>query len=497
MLAIRSFQTDYYMTHGIPDRAGVRQRLDRVVSQRVLAVLSEQIAALPHMGQAVYCIRHLHIALWLNLDQVDELQIARHWSTAIARAVQHEIQRGQTNNVVRFETIVQYLATFIEELLQGNPRWMFRRFEHLRDLPTGRAVALVLSAHSALPLLLELQRRHLLEAVIQRMSAEDVALVWGQGFGFDVLPDLPTQWARWLPQLRAVPLQSGASTAHARNALRLYLAVALAQGDHDRELAAVAQHLAWVYGVLGALAPHRLLQNPIGTLKRLLPREMRAARLWLDAVTENATGRNYLAALTAIVTDSTARVPNHTSALRAAPETAFSTNFAGLALLLPSIRVLGWHEILSRAGLYQLLVTATGRAMAPLAQGDPAPRVLAGLTPYEALQARDAVIAWPERDTSHIDHAFADLPGAAQATAIVQQLGQRLRGFGDSSGDFLCRQLIDVPGRIRITDQGLEIDLHRAPLSVVLHMAGYSGEQGPIPWLDNRLLAIHLPEGNR
>ncbi len=82
------------------------------------------------------------------------------------------------------------------------------------------------------------------------------------------------------------------------------------------------------------------------------------------------------------------------------------------------------------------------------------------------------------------------------ASALMRQFAQGLRGFGDSSGDFLCRQLIGVPGRLRLSDHLIDVDLHRAPLGVVLHMAGRIGEQGAIPWLDNRLLTIHLPEGN-
>src|SRR5690606_11878064 len=125
---------------------------------------------------------------------------------------------------------------------------------------------------------------------------------------------------------------------------------------------------------------------------------------------------------------------------------------------------------------------------------------LSGVREPAAERARNAAIDWPDLaewpEAAALVEADAAL-GAERALTllVVRHFARGLRGFAASSPGYLAAQFLDVPGRVERSDETLEVSLSRAPLGVVLRMAGYDGDRGPIPWLGNRRLVLHLPEG--
>jgi hypothetical protein len=207
---------------------------------------------------------------------------------------------------------------------------------------------------------------------------------------------------------------------------------------------------------------------------------------WLAQLLPTTDGRQYLSQLVKALHPSVA-----TDGPAARPQ-QFSSAFAGLTLLLPALRDLALDEALGAAGIYQLLLDVVGSRWQPLAWGDPAIAWLAGVEPDQTEAARQAELAWPDVDEATVAQAAAS--GCRPATWLVlRRFAAGLRGFAQSSPAYLVEQFFHQPGHLVVTDEAVEVYLSRSPLGIVLQMAGKTGEQGPLPWRNGRILTIHLP----
>ena len=63
MLTIDRFRAAYHVPEGAPDREGLRVRLDRLVRDRLPAVIESELGRAPSDADAVYVIRRLHLSL--------------------------------------------------------------------------------------------------------------------------------------------------------------------------------------------------------------------------------------------------------------------------------------------------------------------------------------------------------------------------------------------------------------------------------------------------
>ncbi|MCJ7839149.1 MAG: hypothetical protein MUP61_08075, partial [Burkholderiales bacterium] len=423
--------------------------------------------------------------------------------------------------VVRFDDHAHFVAAFLGDLMAGQAwsRWVYDEFVPLRGLPVGQIAAHLLAPRPAL--LIEvaqrLARESRLEALLQHLEVADVRLIWEQGFGFGTLPDGPVRGPvldRILEALTGgVALEHGEG-ALARNALRLYLSAVIAQPGlaKNATTGAVCRHLALVHQMWAArptlwlwdaLARQEIVSPaPLAPVLDSLPPALTEARDWLTVILAQPSGRAYLARLVPVIVPEVSVAGEPTSDAGTAPKGTArqaATNFAGLALLLPVICDLELHAHLNREGLYQLLLAAVGRGYQPLAWSDAGPAWLAGLTAREAESARDASIIWPDVAMWDVpDAGEADLrhlgspPCAAFALLVLRRFAQGLRGFAESSPAYLAKQFINLPGRVAVDSERVEVRFSHAPLGIVLQMAGQDGDRGPIPWLDGRHLWIHL-----
>ena len=517
MLTIHQFQANYHLPAGTPDRAALQNRMDRLVQEHLPAAMADKLVPPSSDENAVYRIRNLRVDLWVDALGMSDGEIAQQWGTALVAATARALVRGSPTQVIRFDDHAHFVAAFLGDLITGQAwsRWVYDEFAPLRGLPVGQIAAHLLAPRPAL--LIEVAQRLAhegrLEALVQRLDAADVRLIWEQGLGFGALPETPVHGPVLEQILGAlaggVALEHGTQTL-ARNMLRLYLHAVIAQPSLAKNAAtgAVCRHLALVHQVWAARPTPWLWEAltreeiaspaPLTSLLNSLPTELASARDWFTVMLAQPSGRAYLARLVpAVVSEAAVSPESAVSEAERARQAA--TNFAGLTLLLPVIRDLDLYAHLGREGLYQLLLAAVGRDIQPLAWNDAGPAWLCGLTTREAERAREADITWPngaqwempdvnEADVQHLGAT----PCAAFALLVLRRFAEGLHGFAESSPAYLAKQFINLPGHLVINEETVSVLFSRVPLGIVLQMSGLDGDCGPIPWLDNRHLWINL-----
>jgi hypothetical protein len=521
MLTISHFEANYFLPEGLPDRAASQRRLDRVV-QRLPELLHGRLRPPASDETAVYRIRHLQLDLWVDALAMGDQDIAAGWGRLLLVAVTHALLYGGASDVVRYDDHAHFVASFLADLLGGRAwsRWMYDEFSPLRGLLPGQVAAQLLAPRPELllPVARRLQQDNELERLLQALRPADVELIWRRGLGFGP-PD--ATWrppAKLLRELLAAAAGAALETASGgwqRNLLRLYLAVVMARPEFagNTAVGGLVHHLVRVHQLwqqrpsplLWAALAQQEIEAPEAVTAFLarLDGELAAVRDWFRVALATPAGRAYLGQLAHAIVPAGASGdtgPAETTARRQ----RMPTSFAGLAFLLPVMRDLELHEWLGAAGRYQLLLAALGRPHQPLAWGDAAVSWLAGLAPHEEERMRTAPVDWPgvaqwteagaitEAAQEAAGHLGAP-PGSTVALLVLRRFAAGLRGFAGSSPAYLARQFINLPGRLHVDDESIHVYLDRAPLSVVLRMAGRDGEQGRVHWLGDRLLTIHLP----
>lgn len=525
MLTIANFEANYFLPAGTSERASVQSRLDRIARQRLIEEIGERLAPAPSDADAVYRIRDLRVELWLDALGMSDGEIAGRWSSALAGAIVRTLLRAPPSQMVRYDDHAHFVAAFLADLMTGQAwsRWVYEEFAPLRTLSVGQIAANLLAPRPALLVAVaeRLDRDGRLEPLLHQLEPADARLIWEQGLGFDALPDAPVRGeilGRVLDALRdGVALERGNGVAVAfRNALRTYLQAVIAQPSlaKHRAVGTISRHLALLNRVWStrpsawlwkALASGEIA-SPAAVAPVLdgLGPEMAVARDWLKVTLAQSSGRAYLARLVPVVVPEAGMasevVVSEDGRLEPATPRQVATSFAGLALLLPAIRDLGLHEYLGREGLYQVLLQAVGSRYQPLAWSDAAPGLLADVPPQKLEGARKAEVEWPgvalwdapdigESDARHLGTS----PGAVFALLVLRRFARDLRGFAGSSAAYLAEQFINVPGYLLVDSDNIEAHLSRAPLGIVLQMAGKTGDCGPVPWLDGRHLWVYLP----
>lgn len=522
MLTITNFKANYYIPGGAPDQAVMQARLDRLVHHDLPLTLNGRLRPPPSDEEAVYRIRHLQLDLWIDALAMTDVEISQRWGQLLLHAVTRALLTGSPAEVMRYDNHAHFLAAFLGDLLAGVAwsRWVYQEFKPLAGLPVGRVAAHLLVSRPALliPVARRLAQQRQLEPLLLQLQPAEVQLIWHSGLGFRP-PD-----RAWLPLeagletmlalLReGIALEAGRAGS-VRNLLRFYLALSLARPElAGTELAAtLCHHLVQLHRLwLARPAPllwAALAQGEVAGPEALaamlagLDDELAAAQVWLKEALSTTTGRLYLARLVPVVTP--VERDEIEPQKRLAKGRQFATGFAGLAFCLPAIRELRLHEQLEPEGLYQLLLALVGRTQQPLAWSDPALAWLAGLPEQAQTAARSQSITWPEVgqgadrvELQQVAEQAADHlgspPGSIVALLVLRRFAAGLRGFDKSSPAYLARQFINLPGYLHFNDKTIDVYLSRAPLGVVLQMVGRAGEQGPIPWLEGRMLNIYLP----
>lgn len=173
---------------------------------------------------------------------------------------------------------------------------------------------------------------------------------------------------------------------------------------------------------------------------------------------------------------------------------SLSSPLAGLSLLLPDAVRLSLHRHLGVNGLRQALLSVPDADTAARAQSDP-------LIDFLYPDMRDADDpAFPPVSEAAIVRLAPETRGlivgrqgaAGWGDLLLASFASRLPGLRASSRAYLQRQFFLVSGRAEITDAAIIVTLDGPPLSIILKMAGLSGDQMPVPHLDNRRLILNM-----
>jgi hypothetical protein len=197
---------------------------------------------------------------------------------------------------------------------------------------------------------------------------------------------------------------------------------------------------------------------------------------------------------------------------------SIQTEYAGFFLLISLVERLGWADRLGRLtfgatdGPRLLTYTLAGLASAILGRFD---ETLAYLDPGAALFSgwieaadlgglrrflasgsdqtrRDLLLElvrdeFTEEDTLDWAACFNSL-----ANHLIREFAGRIRGFGRSSRQFVVRNFLALPGRIRVEEKRLLVVFTSSPLHVVLHMSRLDDPVEEVAWLGGRRIEFEV-----
>ena len=522
MLTISRFHAAYHVPQGAADPDLLQGRLDKLVRERLPAIIQDELGHAPAGADAYYVVRRLHLSLWLDAMASEDGDVADRWGKLVAGALVRAILYANGDNVRRFEDGASFVATFLSDLMAGQAwtQWAYEEFRPLEGLSVGETASYLLAARPALLVRVaeRLAAAGRLKRLIEAIGERDAKLLWDRGLGFGGLQaaqlpaDLPAILAGAAALLSFEGVGPVAFACH-RLAAYLQLSIARQRYEPDETLASVAGGLAHLHQLMASRAAPQVwralaageIDSPAAIAGFLASLDAGAApaRDWLLTQLSAPGGAANVGLLASALQPSsnagTEPVPGR------GPQVQIVTSaFAGLALLLPSVRDLGIYERGGRDAVYQALLNAVGPDYATLAASDAGPSLLAGIDPGDADRAARAAVSWPEGRASvggpvegtgsgQDDRDAGYLPVTLD---VLRLFAQRLRGFEASSPDYLARQFLRLPGHLEIGSESLVVTLHQAPLAMILQINGLTGGQGRVPWLDRRELTVNLPQGS-
>jgi hypothetical protein len=274
------------------------------------------------------------------------------------------------------------------------------------------------------------------------------------------------------------------------------------------------QQISELWNIIGAESSERrsAFAQVLGELTLLFnsgSHRDQITQFWDVVVAGSSEGRTAFAALfeeLASAADSGAR-PDQVTKFK-----WISTDCAGLFLLISVVERLGWADRLSRLsfgtvdGPRLLSYTLTGLASSLLGRFDEAPAYLdSGLALFSgwvdapdlgglrrffdsepAQTRRDLLLELVGDDITEEDSFHWNACFDALANHLIRGFAGRIRGFGRSSRQFLVKNFLALPGRIRVEETRLLIVFTSSPLNAVVHMSRLDDPMEVVDWLGSR-----------
>ncbi|MEV4351508.1 hypothetical protein AB0J83_44195 [Actinoplanes sp. NPDC049596] len=478
--------------------APLRASLDRTLTEDLPPLLAEATGPVLDGRDGVVRIRRLRVTVGAGL--LDPAALARLLAARIAGAL-GEALSGPATEVRVWASHEAYLTSYVEAVLglEPQPLWPFADLAALRLLAPTEAAVEVLRARPGLLVRLAEAGARVGDPARLLAVFDDAgcAALLDALLGPDPASFTPEDVAALLPDLPAAPLAPGSVPRATLVALLRTLA--------RRPVTDVAGpvHAAVAAAVLVALPPSSraalvvpgVPPEPAAVLAAEwpgLPERLR--RTVLDAVTMPPVRAALADLLHQAQVVPRAPAPANTvppeKRDRSSPARPLSSPVAGAVLLLPGAARLARSLTAGqlRAAVLSALDAGDDTATDPL---------LAILLPVEPHESLGEVPAVPRSVLDGLRPESRPLVGHVQGAerwgqALLADFAGRLPGLAHSSPAYLRRQFLHIPGRLDATGDELTVTLDGPPLAVVLAMAGYSGDQGPMPRLGDRRLAIVL-----
>ncbi|MEA2236356.1 MAG: hypothetical protein QOC81_1080 [Thermoanaerobaculia bacterium] len=520
MFSIGRAQSMYVVPREHAAAGDIRSRVDRVLRERVLEVLTPIVDA-AFTGPAVCLIERLDLDFAFAVDALDDDALAQLWSQEMARGLAAAISKGE--RVIQFPNRAAFVAQYVIDAAAGraNGRWYYAPFASLAALPTASAIreAITREPDIAFAVVAELARTKRLSTVINALSDRGAREVWESAFPesdstSDPSPSLiELLLSVWEETVRHDITHTDRGTI-ARVALRLAAAV-LEIAPPSVNAAALRTHidalLAFAAMLDGTAEPWSLVESIVaGDAAAAV---IRAAAS--DRITDLATLR-FLTRLGAtradLVTCAASTIASRFSAqATATPDDAIAngsgvqrastprgsiasdivaSRFAALSLLLSPLIDLGLFAAEDEAAQRVLLAArCAGRKHARDVFSDPIALLFAG---------GDAAMRLDERRDFDSELRGLTTTGARRVAhavrTLMQSLAARLPGFARSSPAHLRENFLAGEGAIRFDRERIDVYLPPLPLGLVVRIAGMHGRGFAVPWLPDRVVTLLLPE---
>jgi hypothetical protein len=78
------------------------------------------------------------------------------------------------------------------------------------------------------------------------------------------------------------------------------------------------------------------------------------------------------------------------------------------------------------------------------------------------------------------------------AAHVVRAFATRIRGFRQSSREFMVRSFLHAPGRVSVESDRVKVVLSRNPFWVAVHLSGADTRVERVSWLGDRSLEFEL-----
>lgn len=423
-------------------------RVTRAVEGELPQACAQALGSLGD-GDAVIRIREISLRLATDADAVRGGALPGQWARVLAEAVREAIESSP--GAVRFDSPLDYLAAFLRDLSDGRAwgRWYWDELRPLRSIRPGAAAATLLSARPGWiePVLGRLEAGGGAERLIARLAEEDVRRVWA-ALALPEAPALPDSGAPAWAAVEAVwPRlvleRAPHADARARDSLRAWLALA---GEHGPRADRAAVALALALVELAALLADRPDARAVLAGDGRLDREAVIRLAWADALAwiEPAAEDGRLARALALA--------DPKEAARGKRRTGSASPFGAVLLIAPALVELGvwelWLDELgaepARRNIVATALKALGRERAPLALGDDALALLAGLPGPPAADARLPVE--PEPGLAWVDALADRVAGRELVRARLPDMDV-LRDPARAAWIVAWPQVADPPGR--------------------------------------------------
>ena len=501
---------------------GAGDLVDAVARETLPRELSERLGPSLDRQPAVVRLRRLDVKLHISLAEVNRGRLAGAWANAVARALHEALARpeGEGEKLRRFESRASYLAAMIVHASRGPPEGRSWQFPEL-DAKAGRHPAIVV-----LDLLLESGSD--LGDVLKELRREGKLMAT-----LALLDEVGME--RLMRAIAEAESGDGALTSAQLMAITSTLAAmrsppAVGEAASRRQAIELWLKFGWEMPLRGlwygarlllrfleepALLAWRGMRHPSGAAATddahadALPPPLAdiMARFpdWCERVRRHLQHSSRTSASAASALEALREItPSAAPSPRSAGPLWTRVDCAGLLLLYPIVRRLGWALSIADPAVgprvFQALLAGAGmRLLRPWRPGErvePAAALLAGLFEEPARLGIAHVLDATLVSALNLFPEAADWPAAldAAADALALGLAARIRGFRGAGRELVVRHFLRVPGRILIEENELRIVLEPSPWSVALHISGADDPLDRVEWLRQRRV-VYVLEG--
>jgi hypothetical protein len=487
--------------------------------------LSERLGPSLDRQPAVVRLRRLDVKLCMSVAELKRGNFAGAWANAVARALHEALARpeGEGEKLRRFESRAAYVAAMIVHASRGPPEgsWQFPEL----NVKAGRHPAIVVldllleSGAGLSDVLEELSREGKLLAalaLLDEVGMERLVRAVAETEGGDgaVTAAQLIAIASALAAMRSPP--SIGEAASRRQAIELWL-----KFGRETSLRGLWYGTRLLLRFLEepALLAWRGARPPSGPARPMAPpHDAVAAGLspplaeimarfpeWCERIRRQLQHSGRMSASAASALEALREItPSAAQSPRSAGPLWTRIDCAGLLLLYPIVRRLGWARRIADPAvgprIFQALIAGAGmRLLRPWRPGEtvePAAALLGGMIEEPArLGIAQVLDAMPVSALDLFPEA-ADWPAAldAAADALALGLAARIRGFRTAGRESVVRHFLRVPGRVLIEENELRIVLEPSPWSVALHISGADDPLDGVEWLRRRRV-VYVLEG--